>query len=247
MPKTNEEYFHCVYDLLKITPSALLAHVFNFEIEDKEGTTKMKTFTDQVNAKMKSNLLLPDKQAENFSVFSRNFEDYFKDNKIKVIYKTFIEQKDSKTTMKKMNDFFSISRFFPNGIKAKVDDYFTPQFKLGMDKAESMLFPVTLVSTEGGASNFKFRNVQGKMDYLSKSFILNFDGEFEKTITLSTAKIYDFASESSKSVFLKEKYNALKHGDINKIILTVSDKAVLVDAMTYKDYKIRLSEVKWKE
>lgn len=249
MPKTDEAYFNTAYDLLKITPSALLAHVFNFEIEDQEGTTKMKTFVDRVNAKMKSNLTLPDKDADNFSKFSSRYEDYFKENKIKVLYKTFIEQKNSKATMEKMNRFFQITRFFPNGIKAKVDDFFTPQFKLSMDKTASMLFPATMVSTpgeQGIPADFKFRNVQGKLDYLSKSLIFDFEGRFEKSFSLTTAKIYDYAAEGPKAVFLKEKFSAQKYGDINKIILTVSDKAVLVDVMTNRDYKLRLSEVKWK-
>ncbi len=249
MPKTDEEYFNAAYDLLKVTPDAILANVLNFEIENKEGTTKLKTFLDRVNAKMKSNLTVPEKEFDNFSSFNRRYQDYFKEKYINVIYKTFIEQNSSKATMEKMNRFFAISRFFPNGIKAKVDDFFTPQFKLGMDRAESMLFPATIVSTPGAIStpaNFKYQNVQGKLDYLSKSLILNFDGQFENPVNLASAKIYDYAAEISKPAFLKEKYNSKTYGNIIKIILTVSDKALIVDAMTNRDYRLQLSESKWK-
>lgn len=249
MPKTDEEYFNAAYDLLKVTPDAILANVLNFEIEDKEGTTKIKTFLDRVNAKMKSNLTVSEKELDNFSSFNRRYNDYFKENYIKVIYKTFIEQNNSKATMEKMNRFFAISRFFPNGIKAKVDDFFTPQFKLGMDKAESMLFPATIVSTPGAVgtpANFKYQNVQGKLDYLSKSLILVFDGQFENPINLTSAKIYDYASEGTKVAFLKEKYNSKTYGHINKITITASDKSLIVDAMTDRDYRLQLSESKWK-
>ncbi|NTE01506.1 hypothetical protein G6M26_26950 [Agrobacterium tumefaciens] len=249
MPKTDEEYFNAAYDLLKVTPDAILANVLNFEIENKEGTTKLKTFLDRVNAKMKSNLTVPEKDLDNFSSFNSRYNDYFKENYIKVIYKTFIEQNSSKATMEKMNRFFAISRFFPNGIKTKVDDFFTPQFKLGMDKAESMLFPATIVSTAGAPNtpaNFQYQNVQGKLDYLSKSLVLNFDGQFEHPVNLASAKIYDYAAAGTKTAFLKEKYSSKTYGNISKITLTVSDKALTVDALTDRDYRLLLSESKWK-
>jgi len=50
----------------------------------------------------------------------------------------------------------------------------------------------------------------------------------------------------TKAAFIKEKYRSKTYGNISKITLTVSDKALTVDAMTDRDYRLQLSESKWK-
>lgn len=248
LPQTNEDFFNMAYQMLKLSPGQMIANTLNHEIESDQSTPKLKIFNQMVNKKMKTNIVVPEKDYEDINKYLKYYIQTFGLKRIHPIYKTFIEQKDSVKTMNKIQNFYAITGFFQEGIKTKIDEYFNPHFKLAMDSAASMDFPLSVLrpkSKSDSTACFQFQYIEAKMDYREKSFTMVFKGKLATPVTMPVLKQYNYHPKTHAQILIKPVKLPPLGLDFNKITITLTQKDITIDGSTADEYQYQLAKKAW--
>lgn len=248
LPQTNEDFFNMAHKMLKLSPGQMIANTLNFEIESDHTIPKLKIFNDMVNKKMKTNIVVPEKAYEDINQYLKYYIQTFGAKRINPIYKTFIEQKDSVKTMDKIQHFYAVTRFFQEGIKTKIDEYFNPHFKLSMDSAATIDFPLTVLkpkSKSDSIARFKFQYIEAKIDFRTKSFTLVFKGKLATPVTMPVLRQYTFHPKTHAPILIKPVSLPPTGLDFDKIIITLTQRDITVDGGTVGEFKYQLAKKNW--
>jgi hypothetical protein len=201
-----ESYFGVAVKVLRLQPVQMIANTMNMMMESSEKKDKYEQLIDDINKQMSTNIAYPINKA--VTEVQKLLNKQFPSKTNEIIYNTYIKvKKDDKKTLKNMEKFFAITQFFPSGIIAGVDDLINPNFKISMDKSETLVLPLSIISpVKTGKSlsdspiRFEYKFISGTLNYKERKLEVTFKGNLSQQAQLTKGLLIDYENGIAKLV-----------------------------------------------